>query len=45
MFFRQGEMAALLKGCNAGLDQSVDYFMVNFGTVTACALIEQYFNR
>ncbi|KAJ6549254.1 hypothetical protein DFH09DRAFT_1039450 [Mycena vulgaris] len=29
MFFRQGEMTTLLKGCTAGLDYAVDAFMVN----------------
>ncbi|KAJ6493488.1 hypothetical protein DFH09DRAFT_1104483 [Mycena vulgaris] len=29
MFFRQGEMTALLKSCTAGLDQAVAVFMVN----------------
>jgi hypothetical protein len=29
MFFRQGEMAALLKSCTTGLDQAVDVFKVS----------------
>ena len=33
MFFRQGEMNALLKGCTTGLDQAVEVFMVSFGLV------------
>jgi hypothetical protein len=39
MLFRQGEMAALLKGCTSGLDQAVDVFMVNYGFVSVCGLI------
>jgi hypothetical protein len=30
MFFRQGEMTALLKGCTSGLNQAFEVFMVKF---------------
>jgi hypothetical protein len=39
MLFRQGEMASLLKGCTSGLEQAVDVFMVNYGSVSVCELI------
>ena len=45
MFFRQGEMATLLKGCTAGLNQAVEVFMVNFGPVWASELIKQHYGR
>jgi hypothetical protein len=33
-FFRQGEMSTLLKDCQAGLRQGLDYFHVgHFGSV------------
>jgi hypothetical protein len=33
VFFRQAEMTALLNGCTAGLNQAIDVFMVNFGSI------------
>jgi hypothetical protein len=45
MFFRQGEMSALLKGCIAGLDLATDAFMVIFGSGVDFKLIEQHSNR
>jgi hypothetical protein len=45
MFFWQGEMSSLLKSCTAGLDQAVDAFMVNSGSVSACEWIEQNWHR
>jgi hypothetical protein len=40
MFFRQGEMAALLKGCTAGLDQAVDVFLVIYISASTGELIK-----
>jgi hypothetical protein len=45
MFFHQGEMTALLKSCNIGLDQAVDVFMVSFVSIPACQLIKEHSNR
>jgi hypothetical protein len=33
MFFRQGEMAALLKSCIAGLQQALDVFMASLSSI------------
>jgi hypothetical protein len=33
MFFRQGEMTSLLKGCNAGLEQALDAFAASSNLV------------
>jgi hypothetical protein len=41
MFFRQGEMTALLKSCIAGLDQAIDVFMVNSALGSACEWINR----
>jgi hypothetical protein len=33
MFFRQGEMTTLLKGCTTGLEQALDVFAASLGLV------------
>jgi hypothetical protein len=45
MFFRQGEVATLLKSCTAGLAQAVGVFMVNFVSVSAFELSKQTYGR
>ncbi|KAJ7020379.1 P-loop containing nucleoside triphosphate hydrolase protein [Mycena alexandri] len=42
-FFRQAEMNALLKDCNAGLQQSLDFFQIQaLGLVTDAAELQEY---
>jgi hypothetical protein len=41
MFFRQGEMTTLLKGCTAGLERAIDLFKASSSSIFSATLINR----